>query len=57
LVSQFEATTRLTMQPKSKVRKHLELSTHPLTKTLHYDMRRFYLGDRIEHLWLPKKPK
>jgi len=43
LVSQFEATTRLTMQPKSKVRKHLELSTHSLTKTLHYDMKKVLL--------------
>jgi len=46
------------MRPKSKVRKHLELLTHSLTKTLHYWYEKlFYLGDEIEHLWFPKTPK
>jgi len=42
------------MQPKSKVRKHLELSTHSLTKTLHYNMKKVLLR-RWD--WTPLAPQ
>jgi len=35
------------------VRKHLELSTHLLLKRSLYSIKRFYLGDGIEHLVVP----
>jgi len=59
LVSQLKPLKRIARKheysyaAKSKVRKHLELS-HLLLKRSLYSIKRFYLGNGIEHLLVPQ---